>query len=78
MGNKPNIIDLFCGCGENVLSDIVDLDTLWLLYTKINLHPKNISNHRIYSCVIMKYIRYLNKGNRIGKRVDYGKAKTKE
>lgn len=62
-------------CGENVLSDIVDLDTLWLLYTKINLHPKNVRNHRIYSCVIMKYIRFLNNGKKIGKRIDYGKTR---
>ena len=40
-----------------------------------NLHPKNISNHRIYSCVIMKYIRFLNNGKKIGKRIDYGKTR---
>ena len=62
-------------CGKQALCDIVDLETLWQLYSKVNLHPKNVSNHRIYSCVIMKYIRFLNNGKKIGKRIDFGKSK---
>lgn len=57
------------------LFEIVDLDTLWQIYCKVNLHPKNISNHRAYSAAIMKYIRYLNKGCKYGKRIDFGKSR---
>lgn len=53
--------------------EIVDLKELWDIYSKVNLHPKNISNHRAYSAAIMKYIRYLNQGAKIGRRIDYGK-----
>lgn len=61
------------------LFEIVELDKLWEIYSKINLHPKNISNHRAYSAAIMKYIRYLNKGNKYGKRIDYQRPrKSKE
>ena len=55
--------------------EIVDLEALWDLYSKINLHPKNISNHRAYSAAIMKYIRYLNQGVKYGKRIDFGKSR---
>ena len=54
-----NVSDLF---------EIIDLDILWHIYNKINLHPKNISNHRAYSAAIMKYIRYLNKGSKYQKK----------
>lgn len=57
------------------LFEIVDLDTLWQIYCKVNLHPKNISNHRACSAAIMKYIRYLNKGCKYGKRIDFGKSR---
>lgn len=61
-----NTLDLF---------EIVDLQKLWDLYSKINLHPKNICNHRAYSAAIMKYIRYLNNGQKLGKRIDFGKTR---
>ena len=54
---------------DNIFS-IDSLDRLWELYTLTNLHPINISNHRRYSCAIMKYIRFLNNGNKYGKRSD--------
>ena len=57
------------------LFEVVDIQVLWDLYCKINLHPKNISNHRAYSAAIMKYIRYLNNGKKIGKRIDFGKTR---
>lgn len=57
------------------LFEIVDLETLWQIYSKINLHPKNVSNHRAYSAAIMKYIRYLNSGSKYGKRIDFGKSR---
>ena len=52
--------------------EIVDVKVLWCLYDQINSHPKNIRNHRAYSAAIMKYIRYLNNGQRIGKRNNSG------
>ena len=55
--------------------EITDLDLLWIIYTKVNIHPANIKNHRGTSCAIMKYIRFLNNGSRIGKRRDYGKSR---
>lgn len=57
------------------LFEIVDLQKLLDLYSKINLHPKNISNHRAYSAAIMKYIRYLNNGQKLGRRIDFGKSR---
>lgn len=61
-----NVQDLF---------SIVDLKVLSDLYCKINLHPKNIKNHRAYSAAIMKYIRYLNNGQKLGRRIDFGKSR---
>ena len=61
--------------GVSEVFEIIDLDSLWKLYSMINLHPQNISNHRAYSAAIMKYIKYLNGGKRYGKRVDYQKPK---
>ena len=55
--------------------EITDLNLLWIIYTKVNVHPSNIKNHRGVSCAVMKYIRFLNNGSRIGKRRDYGKSK---
>lgn len=55
--------------------EITDLDLLWIIYTKVNTHPSNIKNHRGVSCAIMRYIRFLNNGSRIGKRSDYGKRR---
>lgn len=59
------------------LFDLDNLDLLWNLYTKVNLHPINIANHRGYSAAIMKYIKFLNGGKKYGKRIDYKKPKGK-
>ena len=64
-------------CDGKRLFQITDLDELWNLYSKVNLHPRNISNHRVYSATIMRYIRFLNNGDKYGKRIDYKKAKGK-
>lgn len=53
------------------LFEISDLDTLWSLYCKLNLHPKNVAAHRAYSAAVMRYIRFLNNGEKYGKRIDY-------
>lgn len=58
-------------CGTDYLFDITDLKQLWDLYLYVNTHPRNISNHRNYSVVISKYLRYLNNGVKYGKRIDY-------
>ena len=57
--------------------DIDSLDKLWALYSKINLHPINIANHRAYSAAIMKYIRFLNNGEKYGRRIDYRKPRSR-
>ncbi len=58
--------------------EIDDLNVLWDLYSVLNLHPKNIAAHRSYSAAIMKYIRFLNNGAKIGRRVDYKKKRVIE
>lgn len=55
--------------------EIDKIEDLWALYTKVNLHPKNIRSHRAYSAAIMKYIRFLNNGKKYGRRIDYNKPK---
>jgi len=62
-------------CGVDSLFSITDIKTLWSLYSVVNLHPKNISCHRAYSAAIMKYIRFLNNGEKYGKRIDYMRKK---
>ncbi len=62
-------------CGGKQLFEITDLEELWKLYSKINLHPKNISTHRSCSAAIMKYIKFLNGGKKYGRRIDYNKSK---
>ena len=57
--------------GVSRLFEITNLDTLWKLYCMINEHPKNVAAHRAYSAAIMKYIRFLNNGEKYGKRIDY-------
>lgn len=44
--------------------DITDLDILRTIYDYINLHPKNIAQHRNISCALMRYIRFLNEGKK--------------
>ena len=60
------------------LFEIDDLELLWKIYSKINLHPNNVNKHRLYSAPIMKYIRFLNKGEKYGRRIDYRKPKPKK
>ena len=50
--------------------ELTDLEKLWDIYTYINVHPKNVENHRWCSVPIMKYIRFLNHGDRYGRRID--------
>ena len=57
---------------------ITDLKQLWVVYSYINLHPINIASHRAYSTAIMKYMRFLNKGEKYGKRIDYKKPRLKK
>jgi hypothetical protein len=60
------------------LFEITDLEELWNLYSFINLHPRNVANHRVYSAAVMKYIRFLNDGKKYGRRIDYNKTKPKK
>ena len=62
-------------CDGKQLFEITDLEELWKLYSKVNLHPKNISNHRSCSAAIMKYIKFLNDGKKYGRRIDYKRPK---
>lgn len=55
----------------NDLFAITDIEQLWNFYSIINIHPTNIQNHRLYSAAINKYIRFLNDGNKYGRRRDY-------
>lgn len=59
----------------NTIFEVTDIKELWDIYTQVNIHPKNIAQHRAYSAAIMKYIRFLNNGNKYGKRIDYLKRK---
>lgn len=54
---------------------ITDLDSLWNIYSIINSHPVNISKHRVYSASVMSYVKFLNKGKKVGKRVDFNKPR---
>ena len=64
--SKYNTISIF---------EIIDLNDLYDVYVNIRLHPKNIETHRVCSAAIMKYIRFLNDGNKIGRRIDYKKPR---
>lgn len=61
--------------GVSSLFEISNLDILWSLYCKINVHPKNVAAHRSYSAAVMKYIRFLNNGEKYRKRSDSKKKK---
>lgn len=61
--------------GTKDLFAIVDLEKLWKVYCYINLHPKNIATHRNISCALMSYIKFLNNGQRYGKRIDFAKPR---
>lgn len=62
-------------CDGKQLFEITDLEELWKLYSKVNIHPKNISTHRLCSAAIMKYIRFLNGGKKYGRRIDFNRPK---
>ena len=62
-------------CGVSSLYELTDLDTLWRLYCKINLHPKNVAAHRAYSAAVMKYVRFLNHGEKYCVRKERKKKK---
>jgi hypothetical protein len=64
-------------CKTDSLYKITDLDELWKLYSAINIHPVNVKAHRVYSAMVMKYIRFLNGGQKYGKRIDHKKTKRK-
>ncbi len=64
-------------CGVSDIFEIDDINLLWSLYSKINLSPKNLGNHRSFSAPIMKYIRFLNNGKKIGRRIDFNKPRVK-
>lgn len=62
-------------CGTDDIFSLVDLQKLWDVYSYINLHETNIKNHRIYSAAVMRYIRFLNNGEKYGRRVDAHKPR---
>lgn len=63
--------------GISSIFEIDNIERLWEIYTRVNLSQKNIDNHRAYSAPIMKYIRFLNGGEKYGRRIDYNKPKGK-
>lgn len=64
-------------CNVSNIFEVTDLDVLWKIYTIINQHPINIANHRGHSAAINRYIRFLNNGQKYGKRVDFNKPRKK-
>lgn len=61
--------------GYESIYEIDDITILTAIYCSLNVHPKNILNHRGYSASVMKYIRFLNKGVKPVKRADFGVKK---
>lgn len=61
--------------GINSIFDVTDLNKLWEIYTAVNINPHNLATHRLFSSAIMSYIKFLNNGKRIGKRIDYMKPR---
>ncbi len=59
--------------GKSDLFEFTDLEELWKVYCFVNLDDTNIRNHRIYSAAIMKYIRFLNHGEKYGHKRGLGK-----
>jgi len=64
-------------CGTSNLFDLSDLEQLWKVYSFVNLDETNIRNHRFYSAALMKYIRFLNNGEKYGQRIDHKKPQKK-
>ena len=60
---------------QKTLFDITDLDDLYNIYVFVRQHPKNEETHRVCSAAVMKYIRFLNDGKKIGRRIDYKKPR---
>lgn len=58
-------------CGKTNVFEITDIKSLWKIYSVVNIHPKNITQHRNISCALMHYIRFLNNGEKYGHRVDF-------
>ena len=50
--------------GKESIFDIDDLKILRDIYDFVNLHPRNIAQHRNISCALMRYIRFLNNGKK--------------
>ena len=65
-------------CGTADIFEVDDIKQLWEVYSVVNVHPTNVNSHRNYSTAIMKYIRYLNNGEKYGKRRDYLKKKPRK
>ena len=63
---------------ETSIFSITDLNALWDIYSIINSHPINISKHRVYSAAVMSYVKFLNNGKKVGKRVDFKKTRPKK
>lgn len=61
--------------GYESIFETDDIKILTAIYCSLNVHPKNILNHRGYSASVMKYIRFLNKGVKPVKRTDFGVKK---
>ena len=62
-------------CETEDIFSITSLTKLWEVYSYINIQDANIMNHRIYSAAIMRYIRFLNNGKKIGRRIDANKPR---
>lgn len=60
---------------QSTLFDITDLNDLYNIYVFVRQHPKNEDTHRVCSAAVMKYIRFLNDGKKIGRRIDYKKPR---
>lgn len=61
--------------GINNIYEVTDLNKLWEIYTVVNINPQNLATHRLFSSAVMSYIKFLNNGKRIGKRIDYMKPR---
>lgn len=72
---KESLYNLY---GIGSIFEITKIEQLWDFYCKINIHPKNVANHRGYSCAIMKYIRFLNNGKKVGQRIDAKRNRVKK
>lgn len=65
-------------CGTSNLFDIIDIKKIYEVYSVVNIHPRNINNHRNYSAPIMKYICFLNNGRKYGRKRDYQRKRNQK